>query len=65
MDTHDEWMYSELLDHLKHKEKEKDDRYYRPIELELPLVEPPPIGDQQNDQREEKQDRGVITIEIF
>lgn len=59
----DEWYYSELLDLLKQKEKEKDESYYRPLELELPLYEPPqPIGDERKP--DEEKDRGVIIIDI-
>jgi len=58
-----EWYYSELLDLLKEKEREKEESYYRPIELELPLYEPPQsIGDEPKS--EEGKDRGVIIIDL-
>ena len=60
----DEWYYSELLDLLKKKEREKDESYYRPIELELPLIHPPqPIGDEQP-KNEEQNERGVVVIDL-
>lgn len=64
MQPTDEWYYSELLDLLKEKEREKENSYYRPIELELPLVQPTqPIGDEQPNNEEQK-DRGVVVIDL-
>ena len=61
-----EWLYSELLDLFKEKEKEKEDSYYRPIELELPLIQPPqPIGDElPKNENENEKDRGVVIIDL-
>ena len=65
---HSEWLYSELLEILKQKEKEKDDSLYLPIELELPIA---PVHDvigdkmENNNINEEKEkDRGVVIIEL-
>lgn len=66
MRDNDEWFYSELLDFLKEKEREKEESYYRQIELELPLYEPShrqPIGDEKLNDDGQK-DRGVIIIEL-
>ncbi len=64
MENDSEWLYSELLEQMKQKEKEKEDSYYRPIELELPLIMPPPFLDEpKKDEDQEK--RGVIIIEIY
>ena len=63
MQPNDEWYYSELLDLLNQKEREKEESYWQPIELELPLIEPPqPIGDEKTD--EEHKDRGVVIIDL-
>lgn len=59
----DEWFYSELLDFLKEKERQKEEAYYRPLELELPLIMPPYyIGDEKPD--DETINRGVIIIDL-
>ena len=60
METH-EWLYSELLDLFK--EKEKEESHYLPIELELPLEPPQPIGDERVSDDQQK-DRGVIIIDL-
>lgn len=61
----DEWYYSELLELLREKEREKEEAYYRPIELELPLYEQPqPIGDERPENKEEEKNRGVIIIDL-
>lgn len=57
----DEWYYAELLELLKEKEREKEETYYRPLELELPFIEPLSIGDEPKD---EEKNRGVIIIEF-
>lgn len=64
MKPDDEWYYSELLDLLNQKEREKEESYYRQIELELPLVKlPTPIGDEKID--DEPKNRGVIIIDLL
>lgn len=65
MQPMNEWYYSELLDQFKQEEKEES--YYRQIELELPVMEPPqsqPIGDEKTSEEEPK-DRGVAIIDIY
>lgn len=65
MEKHNnEWLYSELLDLLKQKEQEKEDSFYRPIELELPLIQPPPVEINEPSKNEEKVERGVIIIDL-
>lgn len=60
----DEWYYSELLDLLNQKEREKEESYYRQIEFELPLVKlPTPNGDEKID--DEPKNRGVIIIDLL
>lgn len=61
----DEWFYSQLLDFFKKKEQEKDDLLYRPIELELPILEPPAdINDEKTDDAEVNEKRGIIIIDF-
>lgn len=62
MENYDtEWLYAELLEQLKEKERQKEQSYYLPLELELPYIEP--IGDfKEKDQEDEK--RGIIVIEL-
>ena len=65
MEPADEWFYSELLKHLKEREERKDEEYYRPLELELPLTQQP-IGDEQihHEETKEPKDRGVIIVDL-
>lgn len=62
MQPTDEWYYQELLDLLKEKEREKEESYYRPLELELPLY-PQPIGDERP-KDEQQVERGVVIIDL-
>ncbi len=57
MGTDDEWYYHELLKLLKEKNEDTTEKYYKPLELELPLEPLPEIVE-----KEEEIERGVALI---
>lgn len=62
MDDGNEWLYGKLLEHLKQKEREKEEALYKQLELELPLYIPQPIGDEVKENEDGY--RGVIIIQL-
>ena len=63
MDNGNEWLYGKLLEHLKQKEREKEEALYKQLELELPLIIPEHIGDEKVKEEEDGY-RGVIIIQF-